>query len=79
MLRAHPLVPPGEVEAVVSIEPAAVMQVVMRRGVNPARQRARHPPARVQLKTGMSHRVAEDLEHEPGQDHAPGRRYKKQP
>ena len=79
MLGAHPLVPPGEVEAVVSVEPAAVMQVVMRRGVDPARQRARQPPARVQLETGMSHRVAEDLEHEPGQDHAPGRGNEQQP
>jgi hypothetical protein len=25
----------------------------------------------VQLETGMSHRVAGDLENEPGQDHAP--------
>lgn len=79
MLGAHPLVPPSAVEAEVSVEPTAVMQVVMCRSVDPARQRARQPPARVQLETGMSHRVVEDLENEPGQDHAPRRGYEQQP
>lgn len=79
MLGAHPLVLPSAVEAVFSFEPTPVMQVVMCRSVDPARQRARQPPARVQLETGMSHRVVEDLKNEPGQDHAPRRGYEQQP
>lgn len=58
MFGAHQPVPPCEVETVIMVEAAGMMQIVVGGGADPARQPTRKPPARHQLYPGMTHRVA---------------------
>lgn len=79
MLGPHPLVPPGEIEAIIGVEAAVVVQIVVHRGVDPAGERRIQPPAREEFEPGMAHRVADDLEIEPGEHHPARRRHEELP
>ena len=73
MFGTHPFIPKCKIKAVIVVEATIVMQVMMRRCVDPAGERRCQPPAWHQFEPGMTHRVADNLKENKGEENCRGR------